>query len=166
MADAASSSDHDRFAHVAATEPARVDPDRVAALLDADPPWEELAPVPSPGPGLRRYATDLRLPLGRDVAPALFRKAALLDLGTPVRIADGWRLEVGWQASSAAPLFPVFSGWLRVGPAELRIEGLYAPPGGVIGRVADRMLLHVAANGTAHWLLREINAAALRSVAG
>jgi hypothetical protein len=43
----------------------------------------------------------------------------------------------------------------------MRIEGLYAPPGGVVGRVADRMLLHVAANGTARWLLREIDRAAV-----
>ena len=163
---AASAHQDERFVHVAATEPSRLDPDRVAAMLSADRPWEGLASQLSPGVGLRRYATDLRLPLGRNVAPAVFRKAALLDLGTPERTEDGWRLEVGWQASSAAPLFPVFSGWLHVGSEELRIDGLYAPPGGVIGRVADRMLLHVAATGTAQWLLREINAAALRSVGG
>jgi hypothetical protein len=31
----------------------------------------------------------------------------------------------------------------------------------LVGRVADRMLLHVAANGTARWLLGEIDRAAL-----
>jgi hypothetical protein len=38
---------------------------------------------------------------------------------------------------------------LTVGRDELRIDGLYAPPGGMLGRVADRVLLHVAANATA-----------------
>ena len=83
-----------------------------------------------------------------------------LDLGRPRRTPTGWEVEIGWRASSAAPLFPVFSGWLAIGPAELRIDGLYAPPGGVVGRVADRMLLHVAANATARWLLDEIDRAA------
>jgi len=36
---------------------------------------------------------------------------------------------------------------------ELRLEGWYAPPGGLIGRVADRVLLRIAARGTARWLL-------------
>jgi hypothetical protein len=31
----------------------------------------------------------------------------------------------------------------------------------VVGRVADRVILHVAANGTARWLLAEIDRASL-----
>jgi hypothetical protein len=129
-------------------------------MLAADPPWPDLVAEPPPGPGLRRYATDLHLPLGRDIAPATFRKAAFLDLGIPRRVDDAWQVEVGWRASTAAPLFPVFSGRLAISAGELRIDGFYAPPGGAIGRVADRVLLHVAANGTARWLLREIDRAA------
>jgi hypothetical protein len=34
---------------------------------------------------------------------------------------------------------------------------MYAPPGGAIGRLADRALLHLAASGTAKWLLHEID---------
>ncbi len=154
----------DRFARLVAAEPLTSGADRVAWMLATDPPWPDLAPEPSPGSGLRRYATDLRLPLGGGEAPATFSKAALVDFGVPERTADGWRVEVGWRAASAAPLFPVFSGWLTLTEAELRIEGLYAPPGGAIGRLADRMLLHVAANGTARWLLREIDRAATASL--
>ena len=55
-----------------------------------------------------------------------------------------------------APLFPVFAGTLRARGSELSVDGLYAPPGGVVGRVADRLLLHLAANATARWLLGEI----------
>jgi hypothetical protein len=75
-------------------------------------------------------------------------------------------VEIGWRASRAAPLFPVFSGWLSIRPGELHLEGVYAPPGGVLGRVADRMLLHVAANGTARWLLGEIDRAAIAPIDG
>lgn len=156
----ASRADDDRFVRLAAAEPLTSGADWVAWMLATDPPWPDLTPEPSPGSGLRRYATDLRLPLGGGEAAATFGKAALVDFGVPERTADGWRVEVGWRAASAAPLFPVFSGWLTVTEGELRIEGLYAPPGGPIGRFADRMLLHVAANGTARWLLREIDRAA------
>jgi hypothetical protein len=145
-----------------ASERLRSDPDRVAAMLAADPPWAELRPEPSDSPDLRRYAIDLRLRLGGD-SPALatFSKAAYLDVGDPRRTTAGWEVEVQWRASTAAPLFPVFSGTLAIGTDELRIDGLYAPPGGLVGRVADRMLLHVAANGTARWLLGEIDRASL-----
>jgi hypothetical protein len=105
---------------------------------------------------------SLRVRLGgRSSALTTFGKAAFLDLGGPRRIATGWEVEVAWQAATAAPLFPVFSGWLTVGPEALRVDGIYAPPGGIIGRVADRMLLHLAANATAEWLLAEIDRAAL-----
>lgn len=149
------------FVRLAASESLRSDPERVAAMLGADPPWAALRPEPSENADLRRYATDLRLPLSGDGGAATFSKAALVDFGTPERTGDVWRVEVGWRASGAAPLFPVFSGHLVIGADELRIEGLYAPPGGAIGRIADRMLLHVAASGTARWLLREIDRAAL-----
>ena len=46
----------------------------------------------------------------------------------------------------------------------LTIEGHYAPPGGVGGRTADRMLLHTAARGTARWFLGHL-ATQLRGVA-
>lgn len=152
----------DGFVSLVAAEPSRAAPDRVAELLSADPPWAELSAVPSDAPGLRRYALDLRLRLGGDSAAlTTFSKAAYLDIGQPRRAAAGWQVEIGWRASTAAPLFPVFAGTLVIGRDELRVEGLYAPPGGVVGRVADRMLLHVAASGTARWLLGEIERQAL-----
>jgi len=109
---------------------------------------------------IRRYAVDLRLRLGGDHAGfTTFGKAAYVDLGRPVRSASGWEAEIAWRAATAAPLFPVFAGILSADASELRVDGLYAPPGGVVGRVADRLLLHLAANATARWLLADIAAA-------
>jgi hypothetical protein len=139
-----------------AAVPSHQSPDQLALFLAGDAlPWPR---VPHPSTEeLRRFAVDLRVRLGSDIGGfTTFGKAAYLDLGMPRRVGDGWELEVGWRASTAAPLFPVFSGKLQLGRNELRIDGLYAPPGGTVGRVADRMLLHVAANGTARWLLHEI----------
>ena len=151
----------DGFVRLVASVRLHTEPDRVAALLTDAAPW---APdrVDHPGShGLRRFAIDLRLRVGGESAAlTTFSKAAFLDLGLPRRTPTGWEVEIGWRASSAAPLFPVFSGWLAIDAGELRMDGLYAPPGGVVGRVADRMLLHVAANATARWLLDEVDRAA------
>jgi hypothetical protein len=137
-------------------------PDRVASLLDTGAtPWAEDLVAHPESPELRRFVVDLRLRIGGDTAAlTTIGKAAYLDLGWSRRTVTGWQSEIGWRASTAAPLFPVFSGWLTMDPEELRIDGLYAPPGGTLGRVADRMLLHAAANATARWVLGEIDLAA------
>jgi hypothetical protein len=151
----------DGFVRLVASARLNVEPQRVAAMLDnGEAPWAEGHLEPLELSSLRRYVIDLRLRVGGESAAlTTFGKAAYLDLGRSRRTQTGWESEVGWQASTAAPLFPVFSGWLTIGPDELRIDGFYAPPGGAVGRVADRVLLHVAANATARWLLNEINRA-------
>ncbi len=153
----------DGFIRLAAAAPLHADPDRVVELLAADDcPWPGGDVALPAVAGMRRYAVDLRLRVGgEDAGLTTFSKAAFVDVGPPGRIGTGWATEISWRAASVAPLFPVFSGRLTVNADHLRIEGLYAPPGGVIGRVADRLLLHVAANGTARWLLHELDRAAL-----
>lgn len=151
-------SDHG-YVRLAAATPLRADPEAVVALL-ADGPegWEER----DGPPGFRRFAIDLRLRLGSDATGlTTFRKAALVDLGLPRATEHGYVVDIGWRAATAAPLFPVFSGELRIGPEQLELRGLYAPPGGAVGRLADRALMHVAATGTARWFLRELDYAAL-----
>ena len=149
------------FVRLAASHPNRSDAERVlAAIVPPRSPWGPGSTEFPAVDGLRRFEVDLRLRVGGETAAlTTFRKAAYVDLGEPRRGPDGWDAEISWRASGAAPLFPVFSGWLSIGPHALRIEGLYAPPGGVVGRVADRMLLHVAANATAGWMLAEIDRA-------
>lgn len=150
---------HEGYVRLAASVPMRADAGAVAAVLAAGPDgWEERTGVP----GYRRFAVDLRLRLGSDSAAlTTFRKAAFVDIGEMHTVANGYLAEIAWRAASAAPLFPVFSGELRLGPDRLSVSGLYAPPGGVVGRIADRALLHVAASGTARWLLGELDRAAL-----
>ncbi len=86
-----------------------------------------------------------------------FKKAAFVDVG-PVRpLSDGSReVEISWRSSSLAPLFPVFAGHLALTPAEIRLEGYYAPPGGEVGLVLDRAFLNIAARGTARWFLGRV----------
>lgn len=130
-------------------------------------PVESEGEAIGPGGPRRRYATDLRLRVSDRSERALFRKAAIVELGTPVEEPDGSvSVEIGWRAATLAPLFPVFSGRLSIGPHEARLQGLYAPPGGPIGRLADAALFHLAAEGTARWLLRELTDVATRRVTG
>ena len=153
----------DGFVRLSASMRLRSAPERVVSLLDdCLTPWTDGLVAHPESPELRRFVVDLRLRIGWDTTGfTTVRKAAYLDLGWLRRVASGWQCEIGWQASTAAPLFPVFSGWLTIGAGELRIDGLYAPPGGTLGRIADTVLLHTAANATARWVLGEIDSAAV-----
>ncbi|MGZ6371814.1 MAG: hypothetical protein ACXWL8_00285 [Candidatus Limnocylindria bacterium] len=110
-----------------------------------------------------RHLVDLELRVNEETPRITFHKAAYVDLG-PVRVEAQGPIEVGisWRAAGLAPLFPVFSGTLRWAEGELSLDGYYAPPGGGIGILADRLLLNVAARGTARLLLEKI-AAVMRS---
>ncbi len=133
---------------------AELDPARVCHAL-ASPTWlgEPVEATASPA-GAQRYVTDLVLPLPPDGRVLSLRKAALVDLGPSAPRPDGGcEIHIAWRSATLAPLFPVFAGRLVVDPAGLTLEGHYAPPGGALGRAADRMLLHTAARGTARWLL-------------
>ena len=117
--------------------------------------------------GMHRYEADLRLRTSEQTSLVTFRKAAYVDVGRLRALDGGWEVEVSWRASSLAPLFPVFAGTIVIRSGELTLSGSYAPPGGVIGRAADRALLHIAAEGTARWLLARLDeAAALGGVEG
>ena len=117
------------------------------------------SPVASPRPHVQRFLTDLSLPVRHHSPNLVFRKAAYVDIGPAVHTADGCELEVTWQSSSLAPLFPVFAGKLVVTSTELRLEGLYAPPGGQIGLALDRAFVNIAARGTGRWFLGQVSRA-------
>ncbi len=153
----------DGFVRLAASLQLHSDPSDVAALLKGDTPWISGRVEHPQSPELRRFGVAMHMRLGGRVTGAM--KSAFLDVGQVRRTAAGWGVEISWLAASAAPLFPVFSGWLTIGDVALRLDGFYAPPGGVVGRVADRVLLHVAANATARWVLNEIDRAALGAAA-
>lgn len=126
-------------------------PGRAAWL--GDTPGEDPAP-----PGLDRYALDLEMPISEDAIPVALHKAALVDVGPLSEEVVGGPLCVliSWRAATLAPLFPVFSGSLCWNNGELRIDGFYAPPGGLVGAAADRILLRLVAQRTARWLIGRV----------
>ena len=149
------------FSHVAVHRRTSIEAARLAWAVRAARTWlgPEVATAPR---GLRRHQADLRLRVSDHPSLVTFRKAAYVDIGPIQPLHDGWEVEVGWRASTLAPLFPVFSGTIALRLGELTLSGWYAPPGGTVGRLADHALLHLAAEGTARWLLAELDDAARR----
>lgn len=135
-----------------------VDLQRICPLL-SDPAWlGQAVDVAGLATGVTRYLTDLVLPLPPDGRLLSLHKAAFVDVGPVVSRPDGGcDVEIAWRSASLAPLFPVFAGRLQARATGLTIEGHYAPPGGIVGRTADRMLLHTAARGTARWFLGHLS---------
>jgi hypothetical protein len=154
-----------RPSRLVARRRAESDPARLAWAIKAARTWLGPEVEPAPG-GMRRHQADLRLRVSDRPSLVTFGKAAYVDLGPVQPLDDGWQVEVSWRASTLAPLFPVFSGTIVARGGELTVSGWYAPPGGVVGRVADHALLHLAAKGTARWLLGELDRAAAIGAAG
>lgn len=155
--------------HLRLSRPARIDLESARQRLDAAA-WlgfeigidalRPLSETPTQDvPGIRRYETDLGLPLRPGSQRTIFRKAALVDLGAPETTATGLHVPIAWRSATMAPLFPVFAGALEVLPDELVLDGWYAPPGGSAGLVVDRAFLNLAARGTARWFLDRIGEA-------
>ncbi len=137
--------------------PARIDLDRVADVFGSGSAWLGES-LPQTTSGMRLFACDLELRVLPD-RRATFRKSAVVGLGEPVRGRSGWLVPIEWRAATHAPLFPVFAGQLRLTARHLELDGQYLPPGGTVGYVLDRALLHIAANGTGRWFLEKVIAA-------
>jgi len=149
--------------------PAHVSRARAAAVLGPERgTWlGELVPSPSDENGAdERYLLDLELRVSEHAPRVTFKKAAYVEVGqlSSMEIVP-LSLPITWRAAGMQPLFPVFAGTLRWSDGELTLDGFYAPPGGGFGIVADRLLLNVAARGTARWLLERIAAAMRGEVA-
>lgn len=148
--------------HLSARVPAKVTRGRALAVLGGDGRAGWLGEVVEEATDTERerHLVDLELRVGEQMPRVTFRKAAYVDVG-PARAPRLQPIEVAisWQAAGLAPLFPVFSGTLSWADNELTLDGYYAPPGGGIGIMADRLLLNVAARGTARVLLEKIAAA-------
>lgn len=160
MTDAATSAPPDeRLSRLVVRRRALSDPDRLAWAIRAARAWlgPEVEPAP---PGMHRQQADLRLRVSEHPRLVTFGKAAYVDIGPVQPLDNGWEVEVAWRASTLAPLFPVFSGTIVARDEELTLSGWYAPPGGTVGQIADRAVLHIAAEGTARWLLAELDNAA------
>lgn len=139
--------------------PAAVNRARAAAVLGVErSAWlAELVDDGRDQAGRARYLLDLELRVSDLAPPVSFRKAAFVDVGPlDASISGPLVVEIAWCAAGMTPLFPVFAGTLSWHDGDLKLDGVYAPPGGAVGAMADRPLLTVAARGTGRRLLERI----------
>ncbi len=140
-------------AHLHVTRLLRADPAGLCRAL-SEPGWlGRILDDPGPKPGRRRVETDLTFALSDDPRTLTFRKAALVELEAVAEPDGTCSGIVEWRAATLAPLFPLFAGTVRVHEGGLVLEGGYAPPGGGVGLLVDRAILHHFAERTAIWFL-------------
>lgn len=132
------------------------DPARLCLAL-SNPGWlGQVVASPPDRQDLIRVETDLAFTLKADGRDLVFRKAALLDIGIDAPGQAGCTGEIDWRAASFSPLFAVFAGRLIVGPSRIQLQGVYAPPGGQLGLLIDRTMIHRFAERTACWFLDKL----------
>lgn len=87
-----------------------------------------------------------------------FAKEVDMEIGTPEILSTGIAYPVTWVAHGGEILFPSLTAELllaHVGADTTRValQGTYDPPLGVVGKVADRVLLSRYADATVrHWV--------------
>jgi hypothetical protein len=80
-------------------------------------------------------------------------RLVVVDVSPPIRVETKVILPLTWRPASDSGLFPALEGDVELaalGPArsQLSMTARYTPPFGLLGRVADRALLHRVAEAT------------------
>ena len=106
-------------------------------------------------------AEELRAKVGPAGSPRILQRTVSIELGPIRRPGDRTLVGFRWQSTSRGGAFTSLEADLEIGPfgasaAELVVRGRYDPPGGVLGREADRLLLHRVAESTVRALLHRV----------
>jgi hypothetical protein len=105
--------------------------------------------------------TKLLSELGFDIGPRRIAKRIEVRLGELRRIEGVTLVRVHWHAAEQVGLFPSLDGHMELaalGPTrtQVGISASYEPPMGLIGKIADRALLHRVAEATVRDFMERI----------
>jgi hypothetical protein len=80
-------------------------------------------------------------------------RTVTVELGTPIQDEGRTLVPIRWRPESREALFPALEGEIEAAPVgadrtQLSMTARYTPPFGLLGRVADRALLHRVAEAT------------------
>jgi hypothetical protein len=110
--------------------------------------WMPALAWKSNGQGLRLLSE-----LGFEVGKRRIARRIEVELGAPRRLTGVTLLPIRWKASSQAGLFPALEGNLEIAPigkrtTQIGLSASYEPPLGLMGKIADRALMHRVAEIT------------------
>lgn len=122
--------------------------DAEGAFLSSPENWMPVLASEASGNGERLLAE-----LGFKVGDRRLKRQIMLELGEALRGATLTIRPVRWHAAANAALFPELEGHLEVaalgaGATQLGLSANYRPPLGLVGKLADRTLLHRVAEVT------------------
>lgn len=122
-----------------------------------------------------RIATHAAQSRAGSVAAALRVQLAGIEIGTDVSIHVGdieemaaeagspasTRIQIEWEATKAARLFPLMKAELAVYPltpseTQLDLQGKYEPPLGALGQAMDAAIGHRIAEASVHQFVRDV----------
>jgi hypothetical protein len=118
-----------------------------AALLSAPADW-----IPGLAIGARSRGERLlaEVGFGDDVR---VERLVEVELHEPIRLEGKTLLPITWTPASGTGMLPALEGDVELAPlgparSQLAMTARYTPPFGLLGRVADRALLHRVAEAT------------------
>lgn len=91
--------------------------------------------------------------LGFEVGKRRIARRIEVELGAPRQLTGVTLLPIRWKAASHAGLFPALEGHLEIAPigkttTQIGLSASYEPPLGLLGKIADRALMHRVAEVT------------------
>jgi len=100
--------------------------------------------------------------LGFDVGNRRMARSIEVEIGALRPVGGVTLLPIRWKAASHAGLFPALDGQLEIAPigkstTHLGISASYEPPFGLLGKIADRALMHRVAEVTVKDFLDRIS---------
>jgi hypothetical protein len=107
------------------------------------------------------HGVKLLSELGFDVGQRRIGRRIEVKLGAPRRTAGVTLVPVRWQAATKAGLFPALEGQLEIAKlglttTQVGLSASYEPPLGLVGKIADRALLHRVAEATVRDFMERI----------
>jgi hypothetical protein len=99
------------------------------------------------------HGVELLSELGFDVGKRRIARRIEVKVGAPRRTAGVTLLPVHWRAATESGLFPELKGQLEIAmlglaTTQVGLSATYEPPLGLVGKIADRALLHRVAEVT------------------
>lgn len=109
------------------------------------------------------HGMQLLSELGFEIGTRRLERKIEVTVGQPRRTVGATLVPIRWQAASTSWMFPALDGQLEIAAlgaakTQLGVSATYDPPLGMVGKIADRALLHRVAEVTIKDFLERVGA--------